>query len=102
MTLWDKRRNVDILEETGELPIEEQLRQKRLQWFGHLQRVPDHRAQKQLLRCRPNGKKRRPGGTSLQWVDLISRDLNGMANCVCASVIKFLKILTLVPLVLNP
>ena len=80
VTLWDKRRNVDILEETGELPIEEQLRQKRLQWFGHLQRMPDHRPQKQLLRCRPSGKKRKPGGTSLRWVDLISRDLTGMTN----------------------
>ena len=79
VTLWDKRRNVDILEETGELPVEEQLRLKRLQWFGHLQRMPDHRPQKQLLRCRPRGKKR-PGGTSLRWVDLISRDLTGITN----------------------
>ena len=38
VTLWDRRRNVDILEETSELPVEEQLRHKRLQWFGHLQR----------------------------------------------------------------
>ena len=42
VTLWDKWCNVDILEETGELPIEEQLRKKRLQCFGHLQRMPDH------------------------------------------------------------
>ena len=80
VTLWDMRRNVDILEETGELPVEEQLRQKRLQWFGHLQRMPDHRPQKQLLRCRLRGKKRTPGGTSLRWVDLINRDLAGIAN----------------------
>ena len=75
VTLWDMRRNVDILEETGELPIKEQLRLKRLQWFGHLQRMPDYRPQKQLLRCRLRGKKRRPGGTYLRWVDVISRDL---------------------------
>ena len=30
VTLWDMRRNVDILEETGELAIKEQLRLKRL------------------------------------------------------------------------
>ena len=29
--LWDMQRNVGILEETGELPIKEQLRLKRLQ-----------------------------------------------------------------------
>ena len=55
-------------------------RQKRLQWFRHLQRIPDHRPQKQLLRCKLRGKNRRPCGTSLQWVDLISRDLTRIAN----------------------
>ena len=38
VTLWNMRHNVDILEETRELPME-QLRPKRLQWFGHLQRM---------------------------------------------------------------
>ena len=49
VTLWHKRHNVDILRETEEHPVEQQLRQKRLQWFGHLQRMPDHRIQKQIL-----------------------------------------------------
>ena len=80
LTLWDMHRNVDILKETGELPVEEQLRQRRLQWLGHVQRMPDHRPQKQLLRCRPQGKRRRPGGTSLRWIDVISRDLVGVTN----------------------
>ena len=44
VTLWDKRRNTNILEETGELPVGEQLRQKRLQRFGHLQRMPATKA----------------------------------------------------------
>ena len=73
VTLWDMRRNVDILEETGELAIKEQLRLKRLQWIRHLQRMPDHQLQKQLLWCRLRGKKRRPGGTCLWWVDVISK-----------------------------
>ena len=73
VTLWDIRHNVDILEETGGLPIKEQLRLKRLQWFGHLQRRPKHQPQKQLLWCRLRGKKRRPGGTCLQWVDVIDQ-----------------------------
>ena len=39
-TLWDRRRNVDILEETGELLVEEQLCQKQLQWFAENARKP--------------------------------------------------------------
>ena len=42
--LWDRRRNADIFEETCELPVEEQLGHKRLQWFGHLQRMPEKEA----------------------------------------------------------
>ena len=80
LTLWDMHRNVDILKETGELPVEEQLRQRRLQWLGHVQRMPGHCPQKQLLRCRPQGKRRSPCGTLLQWIDVISRDLVGVTN----------------------
>ena len=80
VTLWDRRRNEDILKETGETPVEEQLRQRRLQWFGHLQRMPDHRPQKQVMKCRPQGKKRKPGGTSLRWMDVINRDLSRITN----------------------
>ena len=46
LDLWDMRCNVDILEETGELPIKEQLRLKRFQGFEHLERMPDHWPQK--------------------------------------------------------
>ena len=60
VTLWE-RRNVDILEETGELPVEEQLCYKRLHWFGHLQRMPENWPQKQVLRCQSHGRKHKPG-----------------------------------------
>ena len=56
LTLWDMHRNVDILKETGELPVEEQLRHMRLQWLGDVEGMPDHCPQKQLLKCRPQGR----------------------------------------------
>ena len=59
------------MRETGELPIEEQLRRKRLQWFGHVKRMYDDHPQKQLLKCRPRGKKRRKVEPPLRWIDLI-------------------------------
>ena len=37
--LWDRKRNVDILEETADLPVEEQLHHKRMQWFRCLKRT---------------------------------------------------------------
>ena len=81
LTLWDMHQNVDILKAAGELPVEEQLRHMRLQWIGHVEGMPDHHPQKQLLRCRPQGKRRRPGGASLRWIDVVSRDLNGVQDC---------------------
>ena len=79
MTLWRKHQNSDI-RETGEHSVEQQLSQKGLQWFGHMQRMPDNRMDKQLRRCRPEGKKRLPGGTQLRWVDLLNRDLAPIPN----------------------
>ena len=61
-TLLDKKRNEDILRMTGQPPIEIELRKRRLQWFGHVQRMGCERTQKRVFRCRPVGKKRQPGG----------------------------------------
>ena len=80
VNLWDRRRNVDIFDETGELPVEEQLCQKQLQWFGHLKRMPNNWPQKQVLRCQPCGKKWKPGGTLQRWVDIIHKDLSKIHN----------------------
>ena len=80
ITLWNRVRNTDILARTGVLPVEEQLRQRRLQWFGHVWRMPTNRPQRQLMRCRPSGRKRPTGGAPLRWCDLISRDLRDIAN----------------------
>ena len=43
-------RSTGVLERTGELPVEDQLRQRHLMWLGHLWRMPDHSIQKQLMR----------------------------------------------------
>ena len=80
VTLWDRIPNSTILEMTGELSMEEQLRQRRLQWFGHVWRIPALHPQRQLVRSRPSGKKRSPGGAPLRWCDLVNDDLSGIGN----------------------
>ena len=72
VTLWHKRRNVDNLAETGKMPVKDLLKVRQLQWFGHLQRMPDHWPQRQVLKCRPQCKKSKPGGTALRWIDVVS------------------------------
>ena len=79
ITLWNRVRNTDILARTGVLPVEEQLRQRRLQLFGHVWRMPTNRPQRQVMRCRPSGR-RSTGGTPLCWCYLISCDLRGIVN----------------------
>ena len=62
------------------LSVEDQLRWRCLQWFGHIWRMPTHRPQRQLLRCRPSSRERPMGGVPLRWCDLISRDLRNTGN----------------------
>ena len=35
---------------------------------------------KQLMRCRPSGRGRPPGGAPLRWSDLVNRDLSGVSE----------------------
>ena len=80
LTLWDRCRNADVMEECGEAAMRDQLRFKRLQWFGHLMQIPTHRPQWQILKCRPQGKWRPPGRTPLTWIDVVHKDLTSPHN----------------------
>ena len=52
---WNMLRNTVVLERTAELPVADQLRQRCLQWMGHLWKMPDHRIKKKLMICQPTG-----------------------------------------------
>ena len=80
LTLWGRRRNVDVLEECGETTVRDQLRLKQLQWLGHVLRMPIHRLQHQIIKSRPQGMRRPPGGKSLRWVDVVNQDLASLPN----------------------
>ena len=87
ITLWDQVRNTDILKRMRMVTVEGQLRQRCLQWFGHVWRVPTSHPQRQLLsgRGRPAGGAPFVGvtsltktcGTSLTGLRLSLTDSNG-------------------------
>ena len=47
-TLWDRTRNEDLLKEADEQPIEIKMKEMRLRWFVHLQRMPDAEADSEV------------------------------------------------------
>ena len=101
-TLLDKKRNEDILRMTGQPPIENKLRKRRLQWFGRVQRMGCERTKKRVFTrlSRPVVKKRQPKGAMLSmvgghydlswlwiedWTDVVTdrRAWRGIINQLC-------------------
>ena len=50
------------------------LRQKRLRWFGHVQRRDKDEATRNILQMSVNGKRNR-GRPKLRWRDLVKEDM---------------------------
>ena len=51
------------------------MRQRRLQWFGHIQRMDDDRLPKIILDSRPKDKSRPFTGSRTKWMDVIWKDM---------------------------
>ena len=84
VTRWDKRLNVDILEETGELPIEEQQHEAEeapVVWTPAEDARP---STTYISSCKGGGREERRGGQDGilcgGWILLVSRDLTGITN----------------------
>ena len=73
-------RNEVVLWLANEVEISVQLYKLRLQWFGHIMRMPEVRTQHRLLCSRLSDKVRPKGGTPLRWIDLIAEDLRRITN----------------------
>ena len=55
-------------------PMTEFLRDKRLRWFGHVQRRDKDEATRKILQMTVDGKRNR-GRTKLRWGDLVKDDM---------------------------
>ena len=62
-------------------PMTEFLREKRLRWFGHVQRLDKDEATRKMLQMTVDGKRNR-GRPKLRWRDLVKEDMgrNQMAT----------------------
>ena len=70
----DHVRNVDIWKEACMYPMAEFLREKRLIWFGHVQRRDKDDDTRTILQMTVDGKRNR-GRPKLRWRDLVRDDM---------------------------
>ena len=73
-TRADRRRMVELREETGVQSLTEGLVRSRLQWAGHLERMADDRLPKRAAELCEQGRRRR-GRPRLRWEDCVKRDV---------------------------
>eukprot|EP01068_Selenidium_serpulae_P017051 Selendium_serpulae@DN6343_c2_g1_i5.p1 len=76
VTLLDQIPNTRIRERLVETSVGRQIQKKRLQWAGHVQRMPPERVQRQLLRSRASSGRRPAHGADKRWQDIVQEDLN--------------------------
>ena len=74
---WSQHvRNIDKRRKTNQLQLSNIIKKRRLQWFGHLQRMDASRLPLKLYRWTPYHGQRKPGRPRTAWKDVIRRDLD--------------------------
>ena len=69
--------NIELRQRTNTVPLIRELTKRRLSWYGHLLRSPDHTPAKQIFNANPQsfGWRRPPGRPRLRWEDEVGDDL---------------------------
>ena len=73
-----KVRSEEVREKCLQVTLEARLRQRRLGWLGHIQRMHWSRYPKVTLWGRLSQGSRRPGGQKKKWLDICSQDLRDL------------------------
>ena len=74
VTLRDKVKNVDIRKELGVNSIQEKVREMKLRWSGHMQRMEENNEVRAVVDIRVPGKRPR-GRPRGRWMDCVRRDM---------------------------
>ena len=77
VTLKDKVKSVDIRKELGVSGIQEKVREMRLCWYGHMQRIEENNEVRAVGDMRVPGKRPR-GRPRGRWMDCIRRDMEAL------------------------
>ena len=76
---WSQHvRNIDIHRKTNQPQLTNIIKKRRLQWFGHLQRMDASRLTLRLYQWNPNHRQRKPGRPRTTWKDDIRNDLDSL------------------------
>ena len=74
VTLRDRVKSVDTRKELGVSSIQEKVRETRLHWYGHMQRMEEHNEVRAVGDMRVPGKRPR-GRPRGRWMDGVRRDM---------------------------
>ena len=77
VTLRDKVKSVDIRKELGVTSIQEKVREMRLRWYGHMQKIEENKEVRAVVDMKVPGKRPR-GRPRERWMDYIRRDMQAL------------------------
>ena len=77
VTLREKVMSVDIRKELGVTSIQEKVREMRLRWYGHMQRMEEHNEVRAVVDMRVPGKRPR-GRPRGRWMDCVRRNMQAL------------------------
>ena len=77
VTLRDRVKSVDIRKELGVSSIQEKVREMRLRWYGHMQRMEENNEVRAVGDMRVPGKRPR-GRPRVRWMDGVRRDMQAL------------------------
>jgi len=74
----DKVTNEEVRKRTGQILLEKVIRERRMQWLGHVTMMDEERISKQALRWEVAGFRRRPGRPRMNYRDVVKKGLQRM------------------------
>ena len=77
VTLRDRVKSVDIRKELGVSSIQEKVREMRLRWYGHMQRMEENNEVRSVGDMRVPGKRPR-GRPRGRWMDCVRREMQAL------------------------